>query len=116
MQYIIGSKEFVPADSEMIPVLDEAIGITAAKLIPAAGDFKDISAVFAWLSFESGGVRLKVDGTDPIALTDGHLIAADDTIMIHGIKSLANLRMIREDGGESPVVQVSIYWPGRKNQ
>lgn len=116
MQYIIGSKELTPQDSDLIAVLDIPIGIDAAKLIPAVGDYATIPAAFAWITVEGGSIRLKVDGTDPVVLVDGHLLQANVSLELYGIDSLSNLRMVREDGAENPIVQATLYWPGRRVQ
>lgn len=114
--YIIGSKEQTPADSDLIAVLDDPIGIDAAKLLPAAGDFKDQAAEVALISVEAGDVRFKFDGTDPVALTDGHLLVEGMFYSIEGRTALQNLRMVRESGSQAPVVQATLFWAGRKLQ
>ena len=116
MQYIIGSRELTPQDSDLIAVLDIAIGIDAAKLNPITGDYAGNPAVYAWITIEGVSVRFKIDGSDPITLVDGHLLGAGDTLELFGIDALSNFRMVREDGSESPIAQVSIFWPGRRIQ
>jgi hypothetical protein len=116
MAYFIGTKELVPADSEIIAVLDVAIGIDAAKLTPAAGEYAGVHAYAARLNVQSGTIRWKHDGTSPVPLTDGELINDGDIIVAEGATALDNLLMVREDGAESPVAMVTLYWPGPKLQ
>jgi hypothetical protein len=73
-------------DHEVITVSAVAIGLTANKLSPAEA---------ALISCAGGGVRYWLDGTAPTA-SEGHPLAAGETILVHGQNNLRGLRFVRE--------------------
>lgn len=73
-------------DHEVITVSAVAIGLTAGKLAPAEA---------ALISCTGAGVRYWLDGATPTA-SEGHALAAGETILVHGQNNLRGLRFIRE--------------------
>lgn len=59
-----------------------------------------------YISTATGGIRWRVDGTDPTT-TVGHLLAAAGSITISGTNNIRRFRMIR-DGSTTATVSVTL--------
>lgn len=73
-------------DHEVITVSAVAIGLTTSKSAPAEA---------ALISCAGAGVRYWLDGAAPTA-SEGHPLAAGETILVHGQNNLRGLRFVRE--------------------
>jgi len=76
-----------PIGYESITVSNSAIGFTASYLA--------LGATVAFISIETGNIRIREDGTNPTA-SEGHLLSTGEVQMIEGTVALQQLRMIRE--------------------
>ena len=81
-------------DHEVITVSTPAIGLTAGKLAPSTGSGGP-PAEAALISCAGAGVRYWLDGATPTA-SEGHPLAAGETILVHGQNNLRGLRFVRE--------------------
>jgi len=86
-------------DYESITIADTAIGLTDAKIETAR---RPISVL---ITFETGQIRWRADGTDPTS-SEGHLQNAMSSIVIEGYHNLKKIRFIRT-GTTSGVAKVS---------
>ena len=73
-------------DHEVITVSAVVIGLTPAKRSPAEA---------ALISCAGATVRYWLDGATPTA-SEGHPLAAGETLLVHGQNNLRGLRLIRE--------------------
>jgi hypothetical protein len=60
----------------------------------------------AFITVEDADIRYWANGTDPVAGTSGHLLAAGDSLVLTKSHSIRNFRAIR-DGATDAVLQVS---------
>ncbi len=71
------SNEFKPSaelDSTPIPDQVTVVGAAAVPMITTALADKGITQYILW-TLEGGAARFTLDGSDPVALTNGHLVA-----------------------------------------
>jgi hypothetical protein len=91
---------------ETIAVSNTALGLTPAKYTRVA-NFGNGSARVALVTVigtaGTNDIRFTFDGTAPVALTTGHVLAAaNDTLIIRGLGNITNFKMIR-DGSDTNV-------------
>lgn len=90
-------------DYESVTVAAVAIGLTDAKIKPAAG----LQRIRALITVETAQIRYRYDGEDPTA-SEGHLAEIAASITIHGARNLENFRAIRT-GGTSGTLRVTYH-------
>jgi hypothetical protein len=86
----------VPSEAlsyEAITVSNAVIGFTAGLLNPG-GAAPPRGAV---LTLETASIRWRVDGGNPSGAV-GHLMAAGDSVVLHGANTLANFKAYRATG------------------
>jgi hypothetical protein len=92
-----------PAIFETVTVGATAIGISDSVLHPTGQPERK----FCVLTLATADIRWRPDGTDPSS-TVGHVMKADGTLTISGIRNLTRWRAIRT-GGSSGVLSVSCW-------
>jgi len=82
---------------EVVSVGDsEAVGLTATLVQPT--NEPPCRAVFVTVRTQS--ISFRIDGEDAAA-DSGHIVAANENILIHGLQNLLNLKMIATTGTAS---------------
>lgn len=100
---------------EAITVSGSSIGPTPATIrtttatspLQGTADLIAEWAVEAFVTVESNPIRYRLDGTAPTS-SEGHLLNANDTLVVQGYTNIKNLKMIRQ-GGSDATVRVTYF-------
>jgi len=93
----------VATDYESKTVSTSVVSLTASKLEPS--DAPPVDAVL--ITVETASIRVRLDGVDPTS-TEGHLIAADEALLIRGINALRQFKAIRATTSDA-TIRISYY-------
>ncbi|MDY0188990.1 MAG: hypothetical protein RBR16_13820 [Syntrophus sp. (in: bacteria)] len=96
-------------DYESITVSTTAIGFTATKLAPVAGDYSGRKAEAVLITVEDQPVRFRADGTDPSAAEGHPLLPGDERYLYWGYQDLLQVKFIRKDAADAKV-KVSYFY------